>query len=71
MVNEYYQKRKERLQKQAREKKAKRRKRKKGDKRPEKDTKILLKKKTKKSVSIIRIVSRSYMSRNYYLTHKK
>ena len=64
MVNKYYQKHKERLQKKhVKDLKIFRKKKKtKGKKRPEKDIKILLKKKKKKGASIIRNVSRSYLS---------
>ena len=64
MVNKYYQKHKERLQKEARERYQNflKKKNKKGKKRPEKDIKILLKRKKKKGVSIIKNVSRSYLN---------
>ena len=63
MVNNYYQKHKERLRKEVREryKNLPKKKKEKGEKRPEKDIKISLKKKNKKGVSIIRNVSRSYL----------
>ena len=64
MVNKYYQKHKERLQKEARGRHQNflKKKNKKGEKRPEKDIKILLKRKKKKGVSIIKNVSRSYLN---------
>ena len=64
MVNKYYQKHKERLQKEARGRYQNflKKKNKKGEKRPEKDIKILLKRKKKKGVSIIKNVSRSYLN---------
>ena len=65
MKNNYYQKHKEKLRKEAREIYQIKRKDKKGAKRKkrlEADIKIFLKNKKKKSVSIIRNVSRSYLS---------
>ena len=64
MVNKYYQKHKERLQKEARGRYQNflKKKNKKVEKRPEKDIKILLKRKKKKGVSIIKNVSRSYLN---------
>ena len=64
MVNNYYQKHKERLRKEAREryKNLLKEKKEKGEKRPEKDIKISFKKKNKKGISIIRNVTRSYLS---------
>ena len=64
MVNKYYQKHKPRLRKEARERyqNLSKEEKDKRQKRPEKDIKILLKKKKKKGVSIIRNVSKIYLS---------
>ena len=62
VVNNYYQKHKEKLWKEARERyqNLSEKKKIKDEKRLQKDIKILLKKKKKKGVSIIRKVRRSY-----------
>ena len=64
MVNKYYQKHKEKLQKEARERyqNHSEEEKTKGEKKLEKGLKILLKKKKKKGVSIIRNVSKRYLS---------
>ena len=54
MINKYYQKHKKRLRKEAREGYQSLSEGKKKDKRPQKDVKILLKKKNKKGISIIK-----------------
>ena len=59
MANKYYQKHKERFQKEARERYQNLSEEK---KRPKKDTKFLRKKKKKKGICIIRILSTSYLS---------
>ena len=73
MTNSYYQKHKERLQKEAHEKISKsfsRSKRQKIRKRFEKDIKILLKKKKKKTKTKKKQKPVEFR-RNYYLTHNK
>ena len=69
MVNTYYQKHKERLLKEARERYQKLSEKKKiiGKKNPEKDIKVLLKRKKEKE----RKKKLPEYRRNYYLTHKK
>ena len=64
MVNKYYQKLKERLQKKHVKyiKIFQKSKKTKGEERLEKDINILLKKKNKKDISIIRNVKKSYLS---------
>ena len=54
VINKYYQKHKKRLRKEAREGYQSLSEEKKKDKRPQKDVKILLKKKNKKGISIIK-----------------
>ena len=54
VINKYYQKHKKRLQKEAREGYQSLSEEEKKDKRPQKDVKILLKKKNKKGISIIK-----------------
>ena len=54
VINKYYQKHKKRLRKEAREGYQSLSEEKKKDKRPQKDAKILLKKKNKKGISIIK-----------------
>ena len=54
MINKYYQKHKKRLRKEAREGYQSLSEEKKKNKRPQKDVKILLKKKNKKGISIIK-----------------
>ena len=64
MVNKHYQKHKEILWKEAQERyeNLSKEEKTKGEKKLEKDIKISLKKKKKKGVSIIRNLSRSYLS---------
>ena len=64
MVNKHYQKHKERLWKEAQERyeNLSKEEKTKGEKKLEKDIKLSLKKKKKKGVSIIRNLSRSYLS---------